>query len=1431
MMKKYGLITKVLLISMFAILLNGCENSLTSEFSSKANEAKFYTITGNIDVDAISAENSSRTGLPTIPSIDDNSINFSVSATKDGKTITGTVTRMQYSITLPKGSWTITVIGKKAEVKVLEGSINVNPEEPTTQQTITLKTIKNEGKGSLSLTITKDSGLSCGGVKATLYNNSSEIKNEEHLTFNDTDNRTKWDVTNLPVGTYEIKLEFYQTMTSANGTSCENLLYSHYDTVNIFSNLTTDTWTGSGYNNNSFELTQTMITSFAMTTFYVSNSGDDSKAGTYFAPFKTLQAAVNKVTEMNKVSSSSENAPYRILLLSDIEDIYTNDESLISINNYSNPELYLKITSYQNASCFEIKGASGRRIMNIGKNANVTIENITLTGGNINDNGGGVQVAGGTFTMNRGATISNCTGYNGGGVYVQSGKFNMEGGTISDCSASSEGGGVYVAYYNGNSQFAATFEMSGGAVISLNNNVYLASGTSVTVAGNLTSKGTVATITPSEYTVGTQVLTPGSGVTLANQVGKFTIANEGYYIDENGMLGKESEVASWESLSSTLSDSSVTRILLTENLTATTTINVSTEVEILAIKDVTITRNSGFTGAFFNNTSTLTLGDGTYTITLDGGKNSNINAQAPLIQSGGEGASLTLNNCKLQNNKNMSTTINGGAISISGGTFTMNGGVIGTEITEDDGNKQSWEYAADESKYSNYAEWGGGIYVADGTVTIKNAKVSYNYVKDVYPPPLHGGGGILIEKGNLTLEDTEVSYNRGWLGGGVRCYGGDTANAGTLTLKHATIKGNAGKYVNSFNYGGGLVVQNFELICDGSTKASIIEENYSADGGAVLLEKTTSTLNNITIQNNTRASIASGGHNFGTEMLLYNLANISIGSSNVTIVSSDGDDDKGIYFSANMPNTNTLKLFGDVKLDTPIYLDSGEKITIGELTSEDTVATITPADYTVRTQVLVAEDGVNLAEQVGKFTIANEGYYIDENGMLGKELKVASWESLSDSSATRILLTENLTATRTINVSTEVEILATKDVTITRNSNFTGAFFNNTSTLTLGDGTYTITLDGGKNSNINAQAPLIQSGGEGASLTLNNCKLQNNKNMSTTINGGAISISGGTFTMNGGVIGTEITEDDGNKQSWEYAADESKYSNYAEWGGGIYVADGTVTIKNAKVSYNYVKDVYPPPLHGGGGILIEKGNLTLEDTEVSYNRGWLGGGVRCYGGDTANAGTLTLKHATIKGNAGKYVKSYNYGGGLAVKNFKLICDGSTEASIIEENYSADGGAVFLERTTSTLNNITIQNNTRAASGGYDRGTEMLLFNRANISIGSSNVTIVSSDKNDDKGIYFSADTADMPNTNTLKLFGDVKLDTPIYLDSGEKITIGELTSEDTVATITPADYTVGTQVLVAEDGVNLADQVGKFAVTPNGATINWTIDNNGYLKK
>ena len=440
-----------------------------------------------------------------------------------------------------------------------------------------------------------------------------------------------------------------------------------------------------------------------------------------------------------------------------------------------------------------------------------------------------------------------------------------------------------------------------------------------------------------------------------------------------------------------------------------------------------------------------------------------------------------------------------------------------------------------------------------------------------------------------------------------------------------------------------------------------------------------------------------------------------------------------------------------------------------------------------------------------------------------------------------IELNGNIDIAEILEITTPIKIIASTSagVTITRGpddsgSAFTGAFFDNQSTLTL-EG---ITLDGGKNSQIEATAPLITSSG---SLTLNNCTLQNNRNTSNTP-GGAINISAGTFTMNGGVIGSEVTENDSLKTySWEYAADASSYSNYATaGGGGIYVASGDVTINNAKISYNYTLDEDSNNIAHGGGIYIASGNLTLEDTEVSYNRGYQGAGVKCYSDDD-NAGTVTLKHATIKGNAGNVSSWHNFGGGVVIKNFTLNCDTSTEASIIEENYSGDGGALFLENTTSTLQNITIQNNSYNENG-YKNGSEVLLYSGAKVSIGSSDVTIKSAD-GETRGVF-------MNNNNTLNLFGATKLDAPIYLTNGAMVTVsGELTSEGTVATITPEYYpgdtyvsnnasiTVGdVSVLTVGTGVTLSnDIVGRFAVTPkindeDNSETEYTIESSGMLQ-
>ena len=106
----------------------------------------------------------------------------------------------------------------------------------------------------------------------------------------------------------------------------------------------------------------------------------------------------------------------------------------------------------------------------------------TITGGSsAEENGGGVCVDGGKFTMT-GGTISGNTAYNGGGVYVgEGGVFEMENGVISGNTANNEGGGMHV--------FGGTFTMNGGTVRGNLANGYCGGGVSVAGYGKLTMTG------------------------------------------------------------------------------------------------------------------------------------------------------------------------------------------------------------------------------------------------------------------------------------------------------------------------------------------------------------------------------------------------------------------------------------------------------------------------------------------------------------------------------------------------------------------------------------------------------------------------------------------------------------------------------------------------------------------------------------------------------------------------------------------------------------------------------------------------------------------------------------------------------------------------------------------------------------------------------
>ena len=168
-----------------------------------------------------------------------------------------------------------------------------------------------------------------------------------------------------------------------------------------------------------------------------------------------------------------------------------------------------------------------------------------MYGGSITENtanngdGGGVFMRNGTFNMSGGSITGNTTTSIGGGVYViQGGEFTMSGGSITNNIATKNGGGVYVGSVY--SVSTGTFAVSGNVNITGNkvgeklNNVYLYSGRTITIGGELTGKIGVTTATDPTEKRPVTIATAGSNYTITeSDKDKFNSDKEGYEIKYN----------------------------------------------------------------------------------------------------------------------------------------------------------------------------------------------------------------------------------------------------------------------------------------------------------------------------------------------------------------------------------------------------------------------------------------------------------------------------------------------------------------------------------------------------------------------------------------------------------------------------------------------------------------------------------------------------------------------------------------------------------------------------------------------------------------------------------------------------------------------------------------------------------------------------------
>lgn len=267
-----------------------CPSSFDKEENNTtADEVKNkFLITGTLVQPGVRTANSSRTAMPDFNA--ESGLEYSIEAKKIGtKEISAgeqtiyDITK-QFSIKLSAGTWTITATGTKNNIKVLKGtSDEITLDESSPVQTdinIQLYPCLEEknGTGSVSLAV----NFSDTRIKSakTEWNPSSVTAKTEWNSssgpFNLTDKTSfNIDESNVPSGDYALNIFFYSE------ADCKGeLLYMAHEVVNVFNELTTNTWQGSSPyftetsdKKVSFDITADLVNKFRMSTYYVKGKG------------------------------------------------------------------------------------------------------------------------------------------------------------------------------------------------------------------------------------------------------------------------------------------------------------------------------------------------------------------------------------------------------------------------------------------------------------------------------------------------------------------------------------------------------------------------------------------------------------------------------------------------------------------------------------------------------------------------------------------------------------------------------------------------------------------------------------------------------------------------------------------------------------------------------------------------------------------------------------------------------------------------------------------------------------------------------------------------------------------------------------------------------------------------------------------------------
>ena len=749
----------------FAFLSCNFSNNF-DDVKSSVGQEKYITVYGKIRMKGaipsmLYSTSTMRSAVPLLPE----SITYSVTAEKtDGTTANPTFIDSDtgsFEIKLTKGEWTLFGEILKDSNKILTGNTNVEITDdfPIKKDIeIIVKPDSSTGSGTVNLPVNIEETVEIKSAEVS-WQDSSGTTRTQTLDFSLNPSAVfTMGGTDISSGAYTAVFQFYSS--EADG---KRLLYQCTETINVCSNLCTDSWLKNGTTSSpwltesdgkaTFTVTKSLVEKFAQTSFFVQGTGGtytpkttvgDTNNGTYFDPLSTVQKAVDKIIQINDGETE-----YSIFIDGTVTAPDTLDSSvtLNFIKIEPQKKLKLKIVSLYSSQAVINANKKAGVINVVGKSetekTTLVLQNVCITGGKTQTDefGGGLKAQYADITLKAGTVI--------GTKLLPEENSNNVANSSTYGNYAKKGGGIYL----------------NGCTLTIENDVYICQNYSDNEGGGIAAEGN------------SEIIATG------------------------GIIG-------------------------------------------------------------FNKASS---GGGIY---IDGG-------------------SCELTACTVCMNK---AGNNGGGIYIDGSSLTLNAGTV-------IGNKNATQTAA-SSAYSNYAFLsGGGIYAINTTVIMNEEScVMYNVTYQ------DSGGGLYVENGNLTIKNAKINYNYSSIeayqgsGGGLRL-------AGSASM---TIEGDSEIAYNGSAFKGAGIQLIGTSSCTMNSGSIHYNKNYSRfggeEGGGVCISSgTIFTMTDGTIYGNKHGTASS--HAYGDAIYVDGTLNLS----GTAYIASDNDiylaSGKFVTISGNLTGT------------------------------------------------------------------------------------------------------------------------------------------------------------------------------------------------------------------------------------------------------------------------------------------------------------------------------------------------------------------------------------------------------------------------------------------------------------------------------------------------------------------------------------------------